>query len=118
LHKEACKINRDVDQDVRYMNYSMFCQEAVEGFYVDDELVGFARWHRITYHLSNIYVSEQARGMGLARRFINERQLRTLYVIPHNHLAKRLYASLGFVQAHCSVPTREFMTREHLLQRA
>lgn len=111
LHREACKINRDVDQDVRYMNYSMYCEQTVEGLYVDGVMAGFARWDRRNGHLSNLYVSPEYRGRGLGKRFINDRPIRTLYVVPHNHQAKRLYLNLGFQFERSSVATREFMTR-------
>lgn len=111
LHREVCKINRDVDQDVRYMNYSMYCAQTVEGLYVDGVMAGFARWGRRDGHLSNLYVSPEYRGRGLGKRFINDRSIRTLYVIPHNLHAKRLYLSLGFQFERSTVATREFMTR-------
>ena len=111
LFQEDRKINRDVDRDVRLLNYVLFCEQTVEGFYLDGKLVGFARWDRRNGHLSNIYVTQEARGKGLAKKFINEREIRSLYVMPHNDGAKRLYASLGFIKTSCTVPTREFMVR-------
>jgi ribosomal protein S18 acetylase RimI-like enzyme len=113
LASEASQISRDVDQEVRTtMSFSLYCDQTVEGFYLNGDLVGFARWDKRDGNLSNIYVSPKARGRGIARRFIEERPLRTLYVMPHNHLAKKLYASLGFIASPCAVPTREFMTRK------
>lgn len=111
LHLEACKINRDVDQDVRYMTYEMFCSQCVEGIYVDGLMVGFTRWDPRNGHLSNLYVMPEARGQGLAKRYIDERPIKSLYVIPHNHAAKRLYTALGFQQQISHAPTRDYMTR-------
>jgi ribosomal protein S18 acetylase RimI-like enzyme len=112
LKKESGKISQDVDRDVRYMNFTLYCEETVEGFYLGEELVGFARWDKKVGHLSNLYVMVDARGRGIARRFINARPIRTLYVMPHNHLAKKLYSELGFILSSCAVPTREFMMRQ------
>jgi len=111
LTSEERKINRDVDRDVRLMNYVLYCEQTVEGFYLNDKLVGFARWDRRSNHLSNIYVAQEARGNGIAKRFINERKIKSLYVMPHNDIAKRLYSALGFIKSSCTVPTREFMIR-------
>lgn len=94
------------------MTYSMFCEQAVEGIYVDGTLAGFGRWDKRNFHLSNLYINPHYRGMGLARRYINERHIRTLYVMPHNHPAKQLYHSLGFKSSPCAVPNREFMARD------
>lgn len=111
LLMEQRKINRDVDHDVRLINFSLYCEQTVEGFYLDGRLVGFARWERRSGHLSNIYVTPTARGLGMAKEFIQLRRIKSLYVMPHNDLAKKLYTSLGFVISKCAVPTREFMTR-------
>lgn len=111
LLTEDRKINRDVDRDVRIMNYSLFCEQVVEGFYLNEQLVGFARWDKNNHHLSNIYVAAEARGRGIARLFIQAREILSLYVMPHNDVAKRLYGSLGFLASPCAVPTREFMRR-------
>lgn len=111
LHREACKINRDVDQDVRLLNYAMFSEQTVEGIYFDGTLVGFARWDRRNNHLSNLYVSPEYRGHGIAREFIQSRNVSSLYVMPHNHDAKRLYTKLGFMRCYCNAPNREFMIR-------
>jgi ribosomal protein S18 acetylase RimI-like enzyme len=111
LAKEDRKINRDVDREVRFMNYMLFCEQVVEGLYLDGQLVGFARWDRRNNHLSNLYVTQEARGMGIAKKFINERMIKSLYVMPHNDMAKQLYAKLGFILSKCAVPTREFMFR-------
>lgn len=112
LETERRKINRDVDQDVRYMTYSLFCQERVEGLYLNGELVGFARWDVKVGHLSNLYVSPTARGHGIARRFLRERPIRILYVMAHNHQAKKLYTSMGFIASPAAVPFREVMVRQ------
>ncbi|WJJ55144.1 GNAT family N-acetyltransferase [Xanthomonas phage RTH11] len=111
LHLEQCKINRDVDQDVRYMTYSMFCEQTVEGIYVDGQLAGFGRWDKRNFHLSNLYIVPEFRGLGLGRQYINERNIRTLYVMPHNHGAKALYAALGFIASYSNAPQRDFMVR-------
>lgn len=111
LEQERRKINRDVDQDVRYMTYSLFCQERVEGLYLNDELVGFARWNVNNGHLSNLYVVPSARGHGIGRTFLDQRPIKILYVIPHNHEAKRFYTSVGFTLSPTGVPQRQVMTR-------
>ena len=108
---EKAKRSQDVDRDVLFMNVTLYTASVVEGFYLDDVLVGFGRWNSLTRHLDNVYVTENARGHGIASKFITERAIRTLYVIPHNHEAKKLYTRLGFKSSPCAVPTREFMTR-------
>ncbi len=109
LARERSKINRDIDQDVRFMTYAMYCEQRVEGLHLNGELVGFARWDLRNRHLSNLYVMPEARGHGIARRYMQERKFTTLYVIPTNEAAKRLYNSLGFIKQTCAVPSREFM---------
>ncbi|QVD49380.1 hypothetical protein LUCX_310 [Xanthomonas phage vB_XciM_LucasX] len=111
LFTESCKNNKDIDQDVRVMSYLLYTQQTTEGLYLNDTLVGFARWQMKNGHLSNLYIMPEARGHGIARKYLMERPFRSLYVIPHNDPAKRLYAACGFVKALCSVPTREFMVR-------
>ncbi len=111
LARERSLINRDVDQDVRFMNYVMYAEQRVEGLCLDGELVGFARWDIRTRHLSNLYVTPSARGHGVGRKFIQDRQIDSLYVMPHNHEAKKLYSRLGFHQIACAVPSREYMIR-------
>lgn len=111
LFAESLKINRDVDQDVRFLNFPLFCEQTVEGLYLDGALVGFARWDKRNAHLSNIYVIYEARGHGISSKFLQERPIRSLFVMPHNDGAKRLYSRLGFQASQCAVPTREFMIR-------
>lgn len=111
LAQEDRKINRDVDREVRLMNYMLFCEQTVEGLYLDGRLVGFARWDRRNNHLSNIYVAADARGKGIAKKFINERMIKSLFVMPHNDIAKHLYAKLGFILSRSGYPNREFMMR-------
>lgn len=115
LHRERCKVNHDIDQDVRFMTYSMYCQEKVEGLHLNGELVGFARWNLRTKNLSNLYVMPSARGYGIAHRFMTLRQFSTLFVMPHNEAAKRLYTRLGFIKQNCAIPTREFMVHRSQL---
>lgn len=96
LHRQRCLQEQDVDTEVRHMTLSMYCEQCVEGIYLNKELVGFARWDRCSGHLSNLYVRPSARGQGLAHQFLEERPIRTLFVMPHNDKAKRLYVSAGF----------------------
>lgn len=111
LSKERTKVNRDVDHDVRFVNFIMFSEQTVEGLFLNGKLVGFARWDKANGHLSNLYVMQEHRGHGIARKFIKERPIKTLYVMSQNHLAKKLYSSLGFVLSPCAVRSREFMSR-------
>jgi ribosomal protein S18 acetylase RimI-like enzyme len=111
ISKEKNKRTRDVDRDVLFMNLTLYTAQTVEGFYLDETLVGFARWDSNTRHLSNLYVSAEARGQCIASRFIDARRILSLCVLPSNHLAKKLYSRLGFGLSSCPVPSREFMSR-------
>lgn len=110
LHLESIKRNQDVDQDVRKMTFSLFAEQTVEGFFFENQLVGFARWDKRNGHLSNLYVSPEFRGTGISSAFLNERPLKTLYVIPHNDKAIAFYTRHGFVKQD-TYPTRDFMVR-------
>lgn len=111
LAREGLKPNRDIDSDVRYLPFTLFAEQFVEGLYLDGVLVGFARWDIRTKHLSNLYVMQEARGKGLARKYMTERGFKSLYVMPGNEVAKRLYTSLGFEQRPSAFASREYMVR-------
>ncbi len=48
---------QDLDHSARYITPHLYATTAVEGLYLNGELVGFARWDRSNGHLCSIYVS-------------------------------------------------------------
>lgn len=108
---EKREVTQDVDNDVRFVTPSMAQEQTLEGIYHEGELVGFARWDPEVGHLSNLYLTPSARGVGLARRYLNARPLRSLYVMPENPAAIQLYTSVGFTVVG-QIPTRLLMRRD------
>lgn len=112
LRRQIVIARDDVDVEVRMILPSqMLPPNLFEGFYVDGILCGFANWDRGTGHLCNIYVSPTVRGMGIAAKFIQERPLRSLNVMPKNTKAIALYQKLGFVLSGKDTPQRLHMQR-------
>ena len=102
--------NTDVDKDVLRLHRSMVYNLKVEGIYLFDELVGYARYDANRLHLGQIFIAPTYRGLGLATQYIQHHNLQTLYVMPGNAAAINLYTSLGF-KVVGELTTRLFMSR-------
>lgn len=112
LKRQINIAREDTDVEVRIFHPSYFNKgNRVEGLYVDETLMGFANWTPTTGHLNNLYVSPLVRGLGLARQFMMERPLKSLYVMPRNEKAIGFYQSVGFEFSGKDLPARRHMHR-------
>lgn len=102
----------DLDHSARHITPHLYVISNVEGLYLDDDLVGFARWDPTVGHLSSIYVTPAARGYGVAAQFIQQRPLRSLCVMPENTAAQALYIRLGFRMTDRVMSERRYMVRD------
>lgn len=112
LTTQVAVAHNDIDHDVRRLTFDIFkMAEVTEGLYIGEELVGFALWDQHNGHLRNLYVSPVARGRGVASKFLTERPLRSLQVMPSNNSAIDLYTKHGFEMTDVVIPNRKFMWR-------
>lgn len=102
--------SQDIDKDVLRLTSASMYQFHAEGFYYEGELIGFGRYDPNRLHLAQVYVAPGFRGHGLAKYYINLRQIQGLWVMPENKGAIALYTSLGF-KVIGQVTTRLYMSR-------
>ena len=112
LDEQTALARHDLDHMARWIQPEMYIHSRVEGFYLNNALVGFARWDARQEHLCSIYVTPAARGYGITSKFLRERPLRSLQVMPENHAAIALYERHGFQIRPANIPSRYLMVRD------
>lgn len=93
---EQLLLSQDVDKDVLRLREEHLYQQCTEGFFVNGELVGYARHNAMRLHLSQIYLCPIIRRRGIARYYIESRKVQGLWVMGENTTAITLYGSMGF----------------------
>ncbi len=102
----------DADREVLYLNQLTCVGHDLYVIEVESVLVGFVIHHPISKHLCGMFVDPRFRGLGLATKVLELLVIRSLYVMPSNILAFRLYERCGFVHMpSMDLPTRRFMFR-------
>lgn len=102
----------DVDKEVLYLN-QLTCQG--HDYYVvqsEDVLLGFVIHQPVSKHLTAVFIDPRFRGLGLGTKVLEMLVIHSLYVMPANTRAFKLYERCGFVHMpSMDLPTRRYMFR-------